>query len=66
MRMLHQIRQNKANEVILSEFFIRVKGINHTPLKWMVTITFKVPIILYANGGTASPDEGHMKVSWYL
>jgi hypothetical protein len=69
MRMLLQIRQHKANEMVLSECFIQGISIDAyqslTPEK-IVIITFQVPIALLTIGSTSSRDEAFMHVSWFL
>jgi hypothetical protein len=68
MRVILQIRQHKANEVVLSECLIQVKAINayesRIP-KMTVFITFDVPIVFPVIDHTSSRDEAYMEVSRY-
>jgi hypothetical protein len=67
LRMLLQIRQHKADDVVLGECFIRAKGIDaYRPKKMMIIITFEVLIAFLTIGGTSSSDKAYMEVSWYL
>jgi hypothetical protein len=69
LRMLRQIRQRKANEVIFSERFIRVKGMEgHQALAAQKTeiIAYEAPAVFRTIGRTSSSGEGYLDVCWDL
>jgi hypothetical protein len=60
-------QKHKANEIVPSECFIRVKSIPHINLslpKKTVVITIEVPIMSLTISGASSRDEAYTAVSF--